>query len=249
MNNNASIPTINLAQLYQDISRARLTRNVIDAALKTATPDQINFLAHLLREEAISRDNSTRKRLLASAHLPAIKTFDTYDWSNITFPNDFNQESLTHLDFIHNNEDLVLYGDVGCGKTHLATAIVHKACMEGIRARFTTAAGLVTSLRQAKQQGRLDNELNNLAKNTILVIDELGYIPIDPEGAHLLFQVINNSYEASSLVITTNIEFSRWGTIFADDTIAAAIIDRVIHYGRLLRFKGQSWRLTHALMH
>jgi DNA replication protein DnaC len=117
-----------------------------------------------------------------------------------------------------------------------------------MKARFTTAADLIMTLRKAKNDGRLDKELTTWSKFDLIAIDELGYLPIDPEGARLLFQVISNTYERSSLIITTNIEFSRWGTIFGDDNIAAAIIDRLIHHGHLLRHQGQSWRLTHALM-
>ena len=120
--------------------------------------------------------------------------------------------------------------------------------MNGIRAHFTTAANLVMRLRKAKNEGRLDKELATIAKMELLTIDELGYLPIDPEGGRLLFQAINNTYEKSSLIITTNIEFSKWGTIFGDDTIAAAIIDRLIHHGNLIKHTGTSWRITHALM-
>ncbi|MSS84359.1 ATP-binding protein [Actinomycetaceae bacterium WB03_NA08] len=152
------------------------------------------------------------------------------------------------LPFIPRHEDIICYGNVGCGKTHLASALIRLACQNNMKARFTTAADLVMTLRKAKNDGRLDKELTNWSKFDLITIDELGYLPIDPEGARLLFQVISNTYERSSLIITTNIEFSRWGTIFADDNIAAAIIDRLIHHGHLLRHQGQSWRVTHALM-
>ena len=118
----------------------------------------------------------------------------------------------------------------------------------GIRACFTTAADLIMELRKAKNEGHLDKALNTYKKFQLLTIDELGYLPIDPEGARLLFQIIANTYETSSLIITTNIPFSKWGTIFGDDNIAAAIIDRLIHHGHLLRHQGKSWRVTHALM-
>ena len=103
-------------------------------------------------------------------------------------------------------------------------------------------------LRQAKDEGRLDKELALIAKNQLLVIDELGYLPIDSEGARLLFQVIADGYEKRSLAITTNLEFSRWGTVFGDDNMAAAVIERLVHHGRLLQFRGQSFRVKNALM-
>ena len=104
------------------------------------------------------------------------------------------------------------------------------------------------ALRRAKDAGRLDKELTNLARNQLIAIDELGYLPIDADGARLLFQVISDAYEQRSLIITTNLEFSRWGTVFGDNNMAAAIIDRLVHHGRLLQFRGDSYRVGHALM-
>jgi len=130
----------------------------------------------------------------------------------------------------------------------MATALVAAACRQGIPARFFTTSALVMMLRRAKDEDRLDKELASLAKNQLLAIDELGYLPIDTEGARLLFQVIAEGYEKRSLIITTNLEFSRWGTVFGDDNMAAAIIDRLVHHGRLLQFRGESYRVKNALM-
>ena len=116
------------------------------------------------------------------------------------------------------------------------------------QARFFTASSLVMRLRRARDGGSLDRELAQLARAELLGIDELGFLPLDVDGARLLFQVVSESYERQSLVITTNLEFSRWGTVFGDDQMAAAVIDRVCHHGRLLRFRGESYRVRHALM-
>jgi len=107
---------------------------------------------------------------------------------------------------------------------------------------------LVMRLRRAKGEARLDRELSQLGRARLLVIDELGFLPLDPDGARLLFQVVSDAYERQSLVITTNLEFSRWGTVFGDDQMAAAVIDRIVHHGRLVQFRGESWRVRHALM-
>lgn len=234
--------------MTQNARAARLTLRVLEETLAIATPDQAQFLASYLQAEATSRSQSRIKRLLQSAHLPQHKTLADYDWERLTLPEGLTKQALTSLDFLDTNEDLICYGDVGCGKTHLAQALVRQACLEGKKARFTTAASLIMALRKAKNEGRLDKELAIHQKFELLAIDELGYLPIDPDGARLLYQVIAGAYEKSSLIITTNIEFSRWGTIFGDDNIAAAIIDRIIHHGRLIRHKGDSWRLTHALL-
>ena len=141
-----------------------------------------------------------------------------------------------------------MFGPPGTGKTHLAIALGRRACREGIPARFFTAAELVMRLLRANAENRLDRELSQIGKARLLVVDELGYIPIDEEGSRLLFQVVTNAYERQSIVYTTNIEFSGWGRIFGDPNMAAAIIDRTVHHGRMIRFEGDSYRKTHALM-
>lgn len=227
---------------------ASLTSTVLAEWARKGTPKQREYLLGYLQAEHDSRQQSRRDRLLKNAHLPALKSLHGYDWTNMTFPEDYGRDGLTSLDFIDRAEDLILYGDVGTGKTHLATALAAAACQKGLPARFFTTSALVMQLRRAKDDGHLDKELTALAKNQLLVIDELGYLPIDTEGARLLFQVIADSYETRSLIITTNLEFSRWGTVFGDDNMAAAIIDRIVHHGRLLQFHGSSYRVEHALM-
>lgn len=225
-----------------------LTMSVVQEWAQKATPTQRRFLYGMLTAENDSRLASRRTRLLKAARLPALKTLAGYDFNAVTLPAGYDQGALTGLEFASNAENLVLYGDVGTGKTHLAIALATQACEQGIAARFFTTAALVMHLRRAKADGRLDRELAHLARNQILVIDEFGYLPIDTEGARLLFQIIAESYEKRSLIITTNLEFSRWGTVFGDDQMAAAAIDRIIHHGRLLQFTGTSYRLTHTLM-
>ena len=155
---------------------------------------------------------------------------------------------LPSLSFPGRHEDVVPVGDVGTGKTHMLEALCALCCQSMRQARFFTASSLVMRLRRARDGGSLDRELAQLARAELLGIDELGFLPLDVDGARLLFQVVSESYERQSLVITTNLEFSRWGTVFGDDQMAAAVIDRVCHHGRLLRFRGESYRVRHALM-
>ena len=123
------------------------------------------------------------------------------------------------------------------------------ACVNaGLEARFFTAAELVLSLTRANREHRLEQLMKDIAKSQLLIIDELGYVPLDQDGARLLFQVVSDCYEKRSLIITTNIEFSKWGVVFGDDKLASAIIDRVMHHGRLIEFNGTSKRMDHALM-
>ena len=158
------------------------------------------------------------------------------------------RESLLALDFVGRREDLVLMGDVGTGKTHMASALCALACERRLEARFFTASSLVMRLRRARDDGRLDREAALIGKARLLVIDELGFLPLDADGARLLFQVFADAYERQSVVITTNLEFSRWGSVFGDDQMAAAVIDRIVHHGRLVQFRGESYRVRHALM-
>lgn len=240
--------TIEIEDLVEAGRAASLTSSVIDEFARKGTPKQREFLYELLMAEQASRTASRIARLLRAAKLPAVKTLNGYDFTAITFPTDYGREQLSDLDFLNHAQDLILFGDVDTGKTHLATALAVAACQRGIPAKFFTTAGLVMQLRRAKDEGRLDKELAAIAKNQLLVIDEFGYLPIDDEGARLLFQVIADGYEKRSLVLTTNLEFKRWGMVFGDENMAAAVIDRLVHHGRLLQFRGQSYRVKNALM-
>ncbi len=166
----------------------------------------------------------------------------------MSWPDGFGRDDLLSLSFLGDREDLVLMGDVGTGKTHMAEALCVLACQSARAARFFTASSLVGRLRRARDEGRLDRELAQIGRAELLVVDELGFLPLDVDGARLLFQVVSQAYETQSVVFTTNLEFSRWGSVFGDDQMAAAVIDRVVHHGRLLQFRGESYRVRHALM-
>ena len=212
------------------------------------TPRQVEYLAEYLEAERAGRDASRRAQLPGRCALPQAKTLDGYDWGSVAWPDSFGRDDLLSLSFLDRHEDVVLMGDVGTGKTHMLEALCALCCQSMRQARFFTASSLVMRLRRARDGGSLDRELAQLARAELLGIDELGFLPLDVDGARLLFQVVSESYERQSLVITTNLEFSRWGTVFGDDQMAAAVIDRVCHHGRLLRFRGESYRVRHALM-
>ena len=225
-----------------------LTHSVLGKSIENATPGQLGFLANLFEAENASRAESKRRRLFRQAGFPQNKTLVGYDWIMASFPADWGREQLESLEFVERAEDLVLYGDVGCGKTHLAIAIGVLACQRMIPVRFFTASSLIMRLRKAKDENRLDTELKTIGKAGLVIIDELGYLPIDIDGARLLFQVIADSYETRSVIFTSNLEFSRWGDVFGDGDMAAAVIDRIVHHGRILRFHGESYRNKHSLM-
>ena len=225
-----------------------LTKAILEEWSCRGTPRQVEYLASFLEAERSSREASKRAMLVRRCALPAPKTFEGYDWSCVSWPKGFGREDLLALSFLPGHEDLVLMGDVGTGKTHMASALCFLCCESRVEARFFTASSLVLRLRHARDEGRLDRELARIGHAELLAIDELGFLPLDPDGARLLFQVVSEAYERQSVVFTTNLEFSRWGSVFGDDPMAAAVIDRVVHHGRLLQFRGESYRVRHALM-
>ena len=225
-----------------------LTHGVPGKALEDATPGRLGFLANLFEKENASRAESKRRRLLKQAGFPQSRPWRDTTGGMASFPADRGREQPESLEFVDRAEDLVPCGDVGCGKTHLAIAIGMLACQRMIPVRFFTASSLVMRLRKAKDGNRLDAELKTNGKAGLVIIDELGYLPIDIDGARLLFQVIADSYETRSVIFTSNLEFSRWGDVFGDGDMAAAVIDRIVHHGRILRFHGESYRNKHSLM-
>lgn len=243
------VPAIPLSTKRLRLSKRRsLTKSVLREWAGKGTPRQAEFLLGYLEAEAASRDASKRASLLRRCALPAPKTFDGYDWSAVSWPEGMGREDLLSLGFLGRREDLVLMGDVGTGKTHMASALCALACERRLEARFFTASALVSRLRRARDEGRLDREAAQIGRARLLVIDELGFLPLDADGARLVFQVFADAYETQSVVITTNLEFSRWGSVFGDDQMAAAVIDRIVHHGRLVQFRGESYRVRHALM-
>jgi DNA replication protein DnaC len=177
-----------------------------------------------------------------------VKGIQSYDFANVKLPDGYSREELLRLGFVAKAQDLVFYGRTGRGKTHLATALGVMAVDRGLDVRFHQTAELVLQLGKAKRDGTLETMLKEFAKTDLIILDEFGYVPFDVDGARLLYQIIAGSYEPRSIIFTTNIEFSKWGTIFADDKLAAAIIDRIIHHGRLIEFTGPSRRMNEALM-
>lgn len=199
--------------------------------------------------ELAFRDSSRRRRLPERANFPVPKTFEGYDWSAVRLPPRLSREDVTTCAFVRKAQNLVLFGPVGTGKTHMLVAMGTVTCSMGMRARYFTTTELVTLLSEAKRDGTARRLMRSLERTDLILLDEFGCVPVDRDGAaRLLFQVIDASYERRSLAITTNVDFSRWGAVLTDDQMAAATIDRVAHHGQLVVFEGESYRLRHALM-
>ena len=228
--------------------RLSLSQWAVDLCATVATPRQEEFLHRVLSDELARREETRRARLLARAGFPVYKTLDGYDRHGVRLPSALTWDDLEACRFLETRENLVLYGPVGTGTSHLATAIAVRACEQGHAVRFFTVTDLVLRLSEAKRVGTLERFLREIQHTDCLVLDEWGYVPVDRDGSQLLFRVVADSYESRSLMITTNLEFSKWGGVFTDDQMAAAMIDRLAHHGHLLVFEGESYRMKHALM-
>jgi DNA replication protein DnaC len=234
---------------YRDFSHKMMFSNTtIDTFAEDATPKQVESVVRMLDIELATRAANRRLRLLRKAAFPVPKSLEDFDFTGVQFQDSYDKNQLVSLEFINNKENLVLYGPTGRGKTHLATALGIHACNCGFEVRFFSASDLVYLLAKAHREGTLEKLYSALDRADALILDEFGYIPFDVEGARLLFQVISKSYENHTLIFTTNIEFSHWGTILADDKLAAATIDRIVHHGRLIICKGENHRMENALM-
>lgn len=219
-----------------------------DAFLASATPGQAAACTAMPGSEMAHGDRARRSRLIRQARFPIPKSTEGFDRTNVSLPDGRGREEMLSLGFISAAEDLVFFGQTGRGKTHMATALGIAAASAGYPVRFWQTAQLVTRLGKARREGTPGRLLADVGRSRLLVLDEFGYVPFDVDGARLLFQVISESHERRGAMFTTNVEFSRWGTVFADDKLAAAIVDRVVHHGRLVEFGGPSHRLEESLM-
>jgi len=204
------------------------------------------FLLKLLELELLNRELTRKNRCLRQAGFDVMKTFQGYGFEQVAIPASITLDEIKNTSFIEKKENLILYGPVGTGKTHMATAVGVAACNRGKKVKFYRTAALVNELIDAKTRGNLNKFLKQLEKADLLICDEWGYIPLDRQGAQLLFQVVAERYEKKSVVITTNLEFGKWNGIFFDEKLTSAIIDRLVHYSHLLIFSGKSYRLEHS---
>jgi len=212
------------------------------AAHKPWSP--IDSLARLREGEAHVRHDRAIKRRLRLARFPVLKTLDQFRWDWPTRLNRLQVQNHFRLEFIKDKANLILLGGVGLGKTHLATALGYAACLQGYAVLFASAIDVINTLAAAKGSGRLKQELKKYTKPALLILDELGYLPIDKAGADLLFQVISLRYEQGAIVITSNRAFKDWPTIFNhDSTLTAAILDRLLHHAETVIIEGKRVRM------
>lgn len=210
--------------------------------------DKEQYVTDLLQLELREREVNRINRLVKTAGFRVVKTLDDFIWNpNIELPTGLTRDYMTNLEFLLPKENLIFMGAVGTGKTHLATALSLQACQKGQRVRFFTAASLANTLLEKNNKGTLNAFLSGLKRTELIVLDEVGFVPLHKDGAELLFQVVSDCYERRSMIITSNLEFSQWNSVFGDNRLTAALIDRLIHHSHIVIFSGESYRLTQSL--
>ena len=210
--------------------------------------DNEQYLRELLDIEMREREANRTNRMIKQAGFRVIKTLNKFIWKpTIAIPNTITREELEQAAFVKNQENLVLVGASGTGKTHLATAIALSLCEKGRSVRFYTATGLANILIEKHQRGTLGSFMASLRKVELIVLDEIGFVTLHKEASELLFQVVSDCYEQKSLITTSNLEFSQWNAVFGNDKLTAAMIDRLIHHSHILVFSGPGHRLEESM--
>ena len=235
-----------LRRLRLPVVLARYPKVAQDATQRNLSYD--GFLLALLDEELAQRDENMQKRRLAAAKFPTLKTLDQYDFSLMPQLNRHLVLDLARGGYIAAKENILMAGEIGTGKTHVATALGVQACRQGHRVRFYTAAGLTNDLIEAQAAHRLGRFESALLRHHLLVIDEVGFVPFTKAGADLLFSFLSVLHEQVSLIVTTTVPFAEWTSLFGgDQRLTAALLDRLAFHAHVLQFAGQSFRLRHSI--
>ncbi len=218
----------------------------LDALLEQASkkePSYGDFLLDTLTTELDARRQRYLKTRLQLAHLPYVKTFEQFDFSFQPSIDERQIRELRTLRFVHEASNVILLGPPGVGKTHLSVALAEQAIRAGLPAYFMTAHDLVDDLGRAYREGRLDRRMKVYLAPKLLIVDEMGYLPLDDLGATIFFQLVSARYERGSIILTSNKSYGDWGSVFGDPIIATAILDRLLHHSTTINIRGESYRL------
>ncbi len=208
--------------------------------------DHLSYLLRLTELELLEREKRAAERRVKSARFPTIKTLETFDFAARPSVNKVLMAELMRCEYIDKKENVLLVGNPGTGKSHLATALAAQACAKGYRVRFIRTTELVTALIEARDERSFLRLKGQLAKLDLLVLDELGYVPASKVGSELLFDVISTAYERTSLIVTTNLPFENWTEVLGSERLTGATLDRLTHRCRIIETKGESYRLQDA---
>jgi DNA replication protein DnaC len=243
-----SAGAVQIDRLQEQLKRLKLVRTAdqLAALLQEASKKELpysDFLEELLGGELTAKQERHTTMKTSMARFPFHKSLETFDFKFQPSIDPKVIRELATCRFIADADNVLLLGPPGVGKTHLAVAVGLKACAAGYRTAFATATALVTTLTRAHQENRLEEKLKQLIQPKLLVIDEIGYLPLDRLGANLLFQLVSRRYERGSILITSNQSLAGWGQVFGDQVIATAILDRLLHRSHVLNISGRSYRL------
>ena len=208
--------------------------------------DHPGYLLRLLELELIDRERRVVERRIRAAHFPAVKSFDTFDFTAIPSLNKMLVLDLARCEYVLRRENVIALGNSGTGKTHVALALGLAACQKGFPVAFTTAAALVTQLMEARDERRLLKMQRELQAVKLLIVDELGYVPLSPTGAELLFETVSQRYERGSTIITSNLPFEDWTSVLGSERLTGALLDRLTHHVTILAMNGDSYRLKQS---
>jgi DNA replication protein DnaC len=208
--------------------------------------DHVRYLLRLAELELIERERRMVERRIRAARFPAVKSLDSFDFTAIPSLNKMLVTELARGEYILRRENIIALGNSGTGKTHVALALGLAACQRGVSVSFITAAGLVHQLMEAREEKRLLRLQTQLAACKLLIIDELGYVPLSPTGAELLFEVFSQRYERGSIIVTSNLPFEEWTSVFGSERLTGALLDRLTHHVHILELNGDSYRLKQS---
>lgn len=236
-----------MSDRLRELSRQMRLGNMAALIDQVEYSDRKQYVTELLELAMKQREASRVKGLIKQAGFPSPRTLDNFEFTPVSFPSPKVKEQILSLDFIDQRENVLMLGAVGTGKTHLATALGVKACLNGKKVAFYRTVNLTNELVERHECGQLTRFLKNLAQKDLLILDEMGYVPTSKKSSELLFSVISNAYEHQSIVITSNLELGRWNEMFGDDRLTHALIDRLVHHSYILAFSGESYRFKEAL--
>lgn len=244
----AGTPQVLLAHHLKQLKLPTVLREYEKVARECAQGgvDHTRYLLRLIELELIDRERRTIERRIRAARFPAVKSFDTFDFTAIPSLNRMMVVELARCEYILRRENVIALGNSGTGKTHVALALGLAACQKGFTVAFTTAASLVNQLMEARDERRLLKLQREMAAVKLLVVDELGYVPLSPTGAELLFEVLSQRYERGSTIITSNLPFEDWTQVLASERLTGALLDRLTHHATILTMNGDSYRLKQS---